>query len=131
MEWILGTWEQKDKSEVIFYELWEKVNDTVIVGKCYALNDEDTIISKTIQLIQRQDSLFYIPFIIRGNSHFPMSFFLVSASENKLLFENFNHDFPQKILYEKMGSELSVIEFSDTINDSWFTHSYSMKKLPK
>ena len=111
-EWLLGTWEDKEDVLCNSYEVWKKVNDTVFVWNSYALNDKNTIISEAMaQLIQWQDSLFYIVFAPLIGSDLPINFLLTSSSKDVLLFKNLNKGYWQEISYRKIDSDSFVIRY--------------------
>ena len=45
------------------------------------------------------DDLFYIPTVKNQNNGEPVSFKLVSGKNGEFVFENKQHDFPQRIIY--------------------------------
>jgi len=58
--WLIGTWENKTPRGSI-YETWSKASDNELLGKSYVVEQRDTIVFETIQLVQEPNGLFYIP----------------------------------------------------------------------
>jgi len=105
-------WEEKEDASYKSYAVWEKVNDTVFIWNSYASNDENIIISETIaQLIQRQDSLFYILFSPLIGNDLPVDFILTSISKDVLSFKNPNKGYWQEISYRKIDADSFVIRY--------------------
>ena len=86
-DWLIGTWENQTAQGSV-YETWTKVNDNEFSGKSYVINENDTIIFETIQLIQEQGSLFYIPKVEEQNEGLPIRFALNTISESVLVFKS-------------------------------------------
>lgn len=127
-EWLIGTWENKTERGII-YETWIKINNVEFYGKSYILQDKDTIVFETIRLVEEQDSLFYIPTVENQNNALPVRFPSKFISENKLVFENIKHDFPQTISYYKIGTDSLIAEISGTKNGKETKQTFTMKRV--
>ena len=106
LHWLLGTW-SNITSESQLFEIWTKENDSIYSGISYMLVKNDTAFYETIKLISVGQDLFYIPTINDQNDEQPVSFKLISEINKKFIFENKNHDFPQRIIYN--NSEPNVL----------------------
>jgi uncharacterized protein DUF6265 len=127
-EWLIGTWENKTVQGSI-YETWIKVNENEFSGKTYVVNENDTIIFETIQLIQEQDSLFYIPKVMEQNEGLPIQFALSKISDSTLIFKNMQHDFPKIISYSKINTDSLVAEISGTQDGEELKQTFRMKQI--
>jgi hypothetical protein len=127
-EWLIGTWENK-MAQGSVYETWSKVNDNEFSGTSYVVNENDTIVFETIQLIQEQDSLFYIPKVIEQNEGLPIRFALNKISDSELEFKNTQHDFPKIISYSKINADSLVAEISGTQDGQELKQTFSMKRI--
>ncbi|WP_346984955.1 DUF6265 family protein [Chryseobacterium sp. POE27] len=112
-EWLIGTWENKTQRGSI-YETWTKARNNEFSGKSYSIKDKDTIVFEKIRLVQENKKLFYIPTVNNQNGGLPVRFVAKTISENKLVFENPEHDFPQIIAYTKITSDSLIAEISGT-----------------
>lgn len=126
--WLIGTWENKTKRGSI-YETWTKASDVQFTGKSYALKNNDTTVFETFELVQKQNSLFYIPTVKNQNNNLPVSFSLQSISDDKLVFENPEHDFPQIISYTRVTPDSLVAEISGKNNGQERKQTFPMKKI--
>jgi hypothetical protein len=91
-----GKWKMVvDNSEV--YEEWEIVNDTELNAKSYFLNNDEKIINESVLLKKFEDYWMYIAL---PENQTPAMFILKDYTKNKFTFENKEHDFPQRIIYE-------------------------------
>lgn len=127
-EWLIGTWENKT-SQGSIYETWVKISDNELSGKSFALKEKDTIVFETIQLVQEQSGLFYIPAVKNQNNNKPVRFAVKTISDNKLVFENPQHDFPQIISYTKIGADSAVAEISGIKKGKESKQLFPMKRL--
>lgn len=99
-DFLLGKWVLETKKGFI-YEEWEKVSDTLYIGKSYVKNDEEITPLESIELVKIDNNYFYIPTVINQNEGKPIKFKLVSSENETFTFENLEHDFPQRIIYKK------------------------------
>ena len=127
-EWLLGTWENKTVNGSI-YETWTKVGNKEFNGKSYIVKEKDTIIFETIQLLQVQDSLFYIPKVKNQNEGLSVRFTLNTISDTGFVFENQQHDFPKTISYTKINTDSLVAEISGIKNGLKREQTFPMKRL--
>jgi len=121
-----GKWKMDfDKAEV--YEQWVLENETELVGTSFYINGEKKIISETLYLKKFADQWGYVA--LPKNQEITL-FRLVEYSSNKFIFENKEHDFPQKLIYEfhpdgklnvsiegNINGELNRKEFSFTLTE--------------
>jgi hypothetical protein len=127
-EWLMGTWETKTERGSI-YETWSKSANDEFSGRSYTVKGKDTIVFEHIQLIQGQDSLFYIPTVKAQNDGLPVRFASKSISEQKLVFENPNHDFPQVITYKKVNADSLIAVISGIRNGQEDEQIFPMKRV--
>lgn len=127
-EWLIGTWENKTQKGSI-YETWTKSGHNEFSGKSYSVKDKDTIVFENIRLVQENKKLFYIPTVKNQNDGLPVRFAAKAISENQLVFENPEHDFPQIITYTKITSDSLISEISGTKNGRERKHTFPMKRM--
>ena len=127
MNWLVGNWEQKLPNGLIT-ETWTKENDSTFSGKSYFVKEKDTLSFESIELLQKKDTLYYIPTVKGQNSDKPITFILTTATEKEFTFENPAHDYPQKIVYKKVNDTNLVATISGMQQGKPSSESYSMKK---
>ncbi|MES2689334.1 MAG: DUF6265 family protein [Bacteroidota bacterium] len=127
-EWLIGTWVNKTKTGSV-YETWHKAGDNKLSGKSYVVSRKDTMVFETIDLVQKQDSCFYIPTIKQQNGGTPVRFHATLITANKMVFENAKHDFPQIISYTLINPDSLMAEISGTIKGKKRTQLFAMKKV--
>jgi hypothetical protein len=128
MNWLIGKW-QGDAEAGKVTEIWEKENDSVYVGKSYSLRNADTVSSERIRLEAHKDKLFYIPVVKDQNRGEVVRFTLTSSHPNQLVFENPQHDFPQKITYSLITNDSLFAEISGRYKGQQESEKYPMHRV--
>ncbi|SEL79617.1 DUF6265 family protein [Parapedobacter koreensis] len=127
-EWLFGTWENKMPKGSL-YETWSQLNDGEFLGKSYFLNDGDTILFETVRLLEKEQKLYYIVSVANQNDGLPVSFASTAVTDNVLIFENPQHDFPQVITYTKINADSLVAEISGMANGQERKQLFPMKRI--
>ena len=100
-----GKWKM-DFDKASIYEEWVLENETELIGTSFSLDTEKKIISEIIYLKKFGDQWAYIA--LPRNQDITL-FKLVEYSSDKFVFENIEHDFPQRIIYEFLtGGKLNA-----------------------
>ena len=102
LNWIIGTWTGEGNGGTM-YETWTKFSNQLIIGESYSILNEDTVFSETMRIEQLDSSIFYIVKVSHNKSE--ILFKLIDAGNNKVIFENLEHDFPTRIIYIKKDSD--------------------------
>ncbi len=126
--WLIGTWENKTARGSV-YESWKRIDGNELFGFSYSLNGKDTIIFEEIQLIQDQDSLFYIPTVKNQNDGLPIQFALTSMTDTSMVFQHPYHDFPQKITYRLIHQDSLVASIYGEHQGDSRTIEFPMKRI--
>ena len=99
-DWLIGTW-QRETRNGIAYERWTKVSDRTLEGD--SIVDDDTTHLEFLRLEQFGHEIFYVPKV--AHNRYPVPFKLVRAEEGSFVFEHPEHDFPQRIIYQRQGDD--------------------------
>ena len=127
-EWLIGTWENITPRGSI-YESWSKVNEQEYKGMSFMLKEQDTIVFENIRLTCEKNQLFYIPVVKNQNGGEPVRFTSKEITEDRLVFENLAHDFPQMIAYTKIGSDSLFAEISGIVKEQKRKQGFPMKRV--
>jgi hypothetical protein len=127
-EWLLGSWSNISEKGIAT-ETWRKENDSLFSGEGFFVAGNDTVSSETISLEYNSGQINYIPTVSDQNDRMRVKFKLTSSSDNKWVFENPVHDFPQKIIYIKIEDDSLLAEISGLIDGNMESVSFPMKKL--
>lgn len=128
VEWFLGEWETSP-SRVVIREYWHQVSDATFEGESItrSVGNDEVVNYETLRLVAMSDSVFYIAKVPENDLAVP--FRLKRCSEGNAVFENPDHDAPQRLIYKLLdGSapdapDLEVRLEGDGMNDfSLFFH---------
>ena len=125
--WLIGTWKHQS-SRGSSTETWHKLNDSTYAAKSYILRGTDTVSAESIRMEQRGGNLYYIPTVKNQNQGKSVSFKLTTSSNGQLVFENPEHDFPQKISYTPIKSDSLLAEISGSYKGKERAIKFPMKK---
>lgn len=100
VNWLLGSWQQKQESRVTT-ETWNRVSNDTFEG-LGSVSSAKGIFNETLRLVNMSGEVFYLA-KTPGNA-LPIAFLLQECSANIAVFVNPNHDFPQKIEYRLSSS---------------------------
>jgi hypothetical protein len=129
VEWLLGEWESTT-SRVVIREYWHRVSDATFEGESItkSVSNDEVVNYETLRLVAMSDSVFYIAKVTDNEMAVP--FRLTRCSEGFAVFENPDHDAPQRLSYKllegsaKDARELEVRLEGDRMEDfSLFFHS--------
>ena len=124
---FLGKWKLNlDKTE--FYEVWKMVDSTELVGKGYSIEAGEVIESENIYLKKFVSTWAYVA--IPKNQAITL-FALNDFTQNKFIFKNGEHDFPQRVIYEfKSDSTLTAI-IQGVLDGEEMSREFNFSKVDK
>jgi len=102
LEWISGCWvldDGKERTE----ETWMKPAGQSMLGMSRTVAGGKTVFTEHIQIREANGQIAYI--VALGMGAKPTVFKLVKSSDNEVVFENPEHDFPQRIIYRRESAE--------------------------
>ena len=98
LKWLLGTWEGVDDNELTFVEVWEQGTGNSMNGKGATITpDGDTLFRETLKIELVEGTPYYVATVPENPG--PVLFKMVEGDETHCIFENLEHDFPQRISY--------------------------------
>lgn len=96
---IVGTWLNK-RSRGDIYETWVRKGEKEFAGMSYTLTNGDTTPLETVRLYIQQKEIVYAPVAAGQNDEKEVLFKLKTIEGNRFVFENMQHDFPKRIVYD-------------------------------
>ena len=105
IDWLLGEW-RTGTEEIILTESWARVSDDTFEGFGEARSAPDGGLQnrETLRMAAMSGGVFYIAKV--AHNELPVAFRLSECGEDTAVFENPEHDFPNRIEYRSEGSEL-------------------------
>lgn len=125
--WLIGSWENQSQYGDLS-ETWQKKNDSLFLGQTFFIKGKDTLHAESIELREVDGNLIYSPTVKGQNDDKPVAFQMTASSEKQLVFENKAHDYPQKIVYNKITNDSIVAEISGIQQGKPSVENYPMKK---
>jgi uncharacterized protein YciI len=98
-EFLQGTWKMENKE---MYEHWDKLNESSLKGFSYTLKDGQLLISEYLDISITNKKTLYTATVLKQNQGKSVQFKL-TKTDSCYTFENPNHDFPKKIVYQKLS----------------------------
>ena len=112
LAWMAGSWSSGDgrsSSE----EHWTTAEGGLMVGMNRTLRDGRAVAFEFLRIVQRGDSLIYVAMPDgRSETGFPLK----ELSDRRVVFENPDHDFPQRIIYWQEKSDDLHVRIEGTMN---------------
>jgi hypothetical protein len=99
-----GTWKMKTKKGTICEE-WKKMDKSYLQSRGYMIKGTDTVINERVALTRTKEDIFYTSTVEDQNDKKPVAFKLTSSAGNVFVFENPEHDFPKRIVYDLVTAD--------------------------
>ena len=117
-----GTWKVEGKET---FEKWEK-NDSAFKGKGYQLKDNQEKVSEYLEIKNIEGRIYYLATVLNQNNGATVKFALTKAENDEFVFENPEHDFPQKLIYKKLSDREMFVRVLGKAGKGF---SFKMSKL--
>jgi len=102
LEWISGCWVMDDGKERT-EETWMKPAGKSMIGMSRTVAGGKTVHTEHVQIREASGQIAYI--VALGMGAKPTVFKLVKGTDNEAVFENPEHDFPQRIIYRRESAD--------------------------
>ena len=108
LAWLEGTW-QRESSRGPIYERWVRLSDSTWEGDSWReqATDGQQRPLESLLLAEMGGELFYIPKV--AENPLPVPFKLTSLADGRAVFDNPQHDFPQRIVYERKSETAMTV----------------------
>ena len=95
--WLSGCWQHKD-GETGSEEMWTRAAGQTLFGVSRTVKNGLTTQYEFVRIQKSKDGIF--EYIAKPSGQAETSFKLVEISKGRFAFENRQHDFPQRVVYE-------------------------------
>ena len=105
LSWLKGTWKMQEQNSITV-EDWA-MDGSVMKCKSFEVKGTDTtmIENASLSCIGGKVVFTFLPILIdKSDERKPVHFVLTSSIENTYVFENKEHDFPQRVVYQKVSA---------------------------
>lgn len=109
LAWLAGHWRMEKGARVVD-EQWMAPAGGVMLGMARTVKSGRTVEHEFVQLRAEADGT--LAYVVSASGQPEVAFRLVSLQDGTAVFENLQHDFPQRIIYARQadGSLLAAIE---------------------
>ena len=101
ISWLTGCWEMSE-SDFTVTELWLAPSGSMMIGLSQTVSDDKTSGYEFLKIEEKEGKLVYtaIP-----SGQIETSFYQVQLNDTMVVFENMEHDFPQRIIYTLLNKD--------------------------
>ena len=125
LAWLSGCWAASNQ-EAGSREQWMPPAGGTMLGVNRTVRDSKTVAFEFMRIIERDDG--GLEFIASPSGKGTTSFFMVSVNDREVIFENPDHDFPQRIIYRLLSDEDLLGRIEGTINGKARAVDFPMKR---
>ncbi len=98
LQWLVGTWINESEEE-FSQETWSRENESSFTAYSFTQAGKKMVFAETMALEQKGENLLLTVATVNQNNEKPITFKMVSSENGQFIFENKNHDFPNRIVY--------------------------------
>lgn len=126
INWLIGQWEGI-QGPGIYHEEWNKASESELKGKAYLIKKGEIVNTEILSIRENATGIFYIADVSHNPS--PVSFKLTNLTDCSFIFENPEHDFPQKITYENKDNQFLYAAVEAVMNGKIKKIEYNLKRI--
>lgn len=128
VQWLVGCWEQQSNNRRTI-EIWEAPRGGVMAGGSFVVTDTSIRETEQIRLWAAGDTLIYEA---HPATQARTQFRAVPVNDRELVFANPEHDFPQRVIYRRVGNDsvIAVTEGDRPGRTSPLSYTFAFKRAP-
>ncbi|MDC8001978.1 DUF6265 family protein [Aequorivita todarodis] len=116
LQWLLGTWVNQNGKEYS-QETWSQENDSTFTAYSFVeMNKKEIVFAETMALEKKGEDVILTVASVSENGAKPVSFKMISQENGQVIFENKNHDFPERIVYTNPAKDSLHAWIEGTVN---------------
>jgi hypothetical protein len=125
--WLAGCWQGEVRGKQVT-EQWIKPAGGAMLGMAWTISNNKMASHEFLQIRRKDDGQTYYIALPSGQQE--ASFKLIKSGPQELIFENPEHDFPQRIIYRLAGdgSLKARIEGKENGKEKGFDYSFKRSK---
>lgn len=125
LSWLSGCWEGR-QGNAILEEIWSKPAGGSMLGLGRTVKENRTVSFEFMQFREENGNLVFLP---QPQGGARVSFPLKDSFGGRLTFENKEHDFPQRVIYERKGPGLLLAAIEGTYKGKEEREEFQMRKV--
>lgn len=95
---LAGLWITTDGA--LLYEEWTAATDSLLTGRSYSVNNGDTLLLEEMRMAVLNGKLHFFARVPGQNQAEEVGFGLTATEGTAWVFENLQHDYPNRIVYQ-------------------------------
>lgn len=117
LNWMSGYW-VASKDGVTYEELWTTASGGIMVGLNRSVYADGRSAFEYLRIVESGSSIVYLA---SPEGRAPVPFTLKQVSRARAVFENLEHDFPQRLIYSLSGDKLTarIEDISGVKSQQW------------
>ncbi len=124
--WLAGCW-QAEQAEMGTQEHWLPPAGNTMLGVSRTVKQGKTVAHEFLQI--RFNSEGKLVYIAQPSGQAETTFTLIGNSDNSVLFENLQHDFPQRIGYQLLGTGKLMARIEGVVKGKLKGTDFPMQKI--
>jgi len=125
LSWLSGCCEGR-QGNAILEEIWSKPAGGSMLGLGRTVKENRTVSFEFMQFREENGSLVFLP---QPQGGARVSFSLKDSFGGRLTFENKEHDFPQRVIYERKGPGLLLAAIEGAYKGKEEREEFQMRKV--
>jgi len=124
LSWLSGCWQGRQGAATI-EEMWSKPAGTTMLGVGRTVSNNRTVSFEFMQFREQDGILAFLP---QPQGGAQVRFPLKESTPARMTFENLNHDFPQRVIYERKAN-LLLASVEGTEKGKFSRQEFVMRKV--
>ncbi len=120
-DFLVGTWKMENQET---YEHWDKLDANKLKGLAYKVEDGKMVVAEYLDIQKVKKKIVYTATVLDQNGGVGINFTL-TQSDSSFVFENPKHDFPKKVIYQRVSDSEIYVQVSDGKQDGF---AYTLRK---
>lgn len=129
LAWLEGFW-MSDPLEGGLREQWTVKSDQLMLGKGFTMEKGDTTFFENLRIFRERNAIYYGASVPTQNNGRMVMFELTSSGNQKFVFENPEHDFPQKIIYTPVTTDSFTADVGQGQPNGFTLHFHRVDTFP-
>lgn len=127
LSWISGCWEMKSGARTTV-ERWGRPTSDMLIGVSQTVKDRKTISYELLRIVQAEKGPSYVarPSTAKEDTEFKFA----RGSKSEIVFENLQHDFPQRIIYRSGGEDKLTARVEGEVGGKLRGNDFPMTRVP-
>lgn len=126
LRFIAGSWTTDPAGQRVSEEYWNQPKAGAMFANARTIRGEKTVFFEFLRIEQRADGVF---FVAQPMGRPPTDFKLTSYDGKRAVFENPQHDFPTKIVYEQNGPDGLKASIEGQRNGKTMVESWDFSRM--